>query len=382
MKRTIFEEDHEQYRATIRSFIERKVVPHSREWESTGIVPRELFSRVAETGALSFGVPEEFGGSGVDDFRYNAVLGEESARAGVHNAMMGPILVADICLPYFISLATAEQKQRWLPTIASGETIVAIAMTEPGTGSDLSGIRTSAIREGDEYIVDGSKTFITNGINADLVIAAVRTGGDPHAGLSLLLVERGMPGFARGRKLAKMGMHSQDTAELSFSGVRVPSINLLGVEGGGFSALTANLAQERLSIAIGSVAAARAALELTVEHVRTRNAFGSPIGSLQTVRFQIAELSTEVAVAQSFVDACLMQLVDKQLTAVDAAKAKWWATEMQGRVLDRCVQLHGGYGYMEEYPIARAWADARVTRIYGGTTEIMKDLIGRSMRLG
>jgi alkylation response protein AidB-like acyl-CoA dehydrogenase len=382
MKRRIFDSDHEQYRDTVRSFIEREVVPKSAEWESNGIVPRELFSQVAAIGAFSFGVPEEFGGSGVDDFRFNAILGEEAARAGVLGAIAGPTLVADICLPYFLSLGSDEQKQRWLPSIVSGETVVAVAMTEPGTGSDLAGIRTTARRDGDHYVVDGAKTFITNGINSDVVIVAVRTSEDRHKGLSLLLVERGMPGFERGRRLAKMGIHSQDTAELFFDGVRVSAANLLGSDGGGFAGLTANLAQERLSIAVSSVAAARAALELTIEHVRSREAFGAPLGSLQSVRFQVAELSTEIDVTQSFVDDCLMQLVEGELSAVDAAKAKWWSTEMQGRVLDRCVQLHGGYGFMEEYPVARWWADARATRIYGGATEIMKDLIGRSMQLG
>ncbi len=382
MQRTLFDDDHELYRASVRTFLEREVVPHYAQWEADGIVPRELFRGLGETGALSFGVPEEYGGSGIDDYRFNAILSEEATRMGVLNALVGPMLVVDICVPYFLSMASEELKQKWLPGIASGETIVAIAMTEPGTGSDLSGIQTKAVLDGDEYVVDGAKTFITNGINADLVIAAVRTSEDRHKGLSLILIERDMPGFERGRKLDKLGLHSQDTAELFFSGVRVPATNLFGQPGDGFAGLTGNLPQERLGIAISSVASARAALDLTIEYVRSRKAFGTPIGSNQSVRFSIAEMATEVDVAQAFVDSCIALHVEGKLTAVDAAKAKWWTTEMQGRVLDRCLQLHGGYGYMTEYPIAQMWADGRVARIYGGTTEIMKDLIGRSMKLG
>jgi len=382
MKRRIFEDDHDLYRDGIRSFLEQEVVPYAAQWERDGIVPRELFSKLGVIGALGFAVPEEFGGSGVDDFRYNAVLSEEAARAGVSSALLGPILIADICLPYLLIMASAEQKERWLPSVANGETILAIAMTEPGTGSDLAGITTRAASDGNDWIVNGAKTFVTNGINADVVITVVRTSEDRHQGLSLLLVERGMSGFERGRKLEKMGLHSQDTAELFFSSVRVPAANMLGAPGDGFPGLTQNLAQERLSIAVGAVASARAALSMTADYVRERKAFGKSIGAQQNTRFVMAEMSTEIDIAQSFVDGCIMALVERELTSVDAAKAKWWTTEMQGRVLDRCVQLHGGYGYMQEYPIARAWVDARVARIYGGTTEIMKDLIGRSMQLG
>lgn len=381
MKRGIFEDDHEVYRGAIRSFLAQEVVPFAAQWEKDAIVPRELFSKLGAVGALGFGVPEEFGGSGVNDFRYNAILSEEAARAGVLPALLGPVLVADICLPYFLTMASAEQKSRWLPSIARGETIVAIAMTEPGTGSDLAGIATRAVPEGDDWVVDGAKTFITNGINADVVITAVRTSEDRHHGLSLLLIERGMSGFERGRKLAKMGLHSQDTAELFFSSVRVPGANMLGAPGDGFPGLTRNLAQERLSVAVSAVASAAAALLMTADYIRERRAFGKAIGSLQSARFAMAEMSTEIDIAQTFVDRCVMALVEGELSPVDAAKAKWWTTEMQGRVLDRCVQLHGGYGYMQEYPIARAWVDARVSRIYGGTTEVMKDLIGRSMHL-
>jgi alkylation response protein AidB-like acyl-CoA dehydrogenase len=285
-------------------------------------------------------------------------------------------------MPYLVGMGNDEQKQRWLPGIVAGTTITAVAMTEPGTGSDLAGIATRAVRDGDDWIVNGAKTFITNGINADLVVVAVRTSEDRHGGLSLLVVERGMPGFERGRKLDKMGMHAQDTAELSFTDVRVPAANMLGNEGDGFKGLTRNLAQERLAASAGAVAGAAAALDLTIDYVRERKAFGKPIGANQNTRFVIATLATELDLAQTFVDACVMAHLEGELTPVDAAKAKWWTTEFLGRVVDAGVQLHGGYGYMEEYPISQQYLDARVQRIYAGSTEIMKDLIGRSMRLG
>lgn len=382
MKRTLFDENHELYRQSLRAFIEHDVVPHYPKWELDGIVPRTVFTQLGELGALSFGVPEEFGGAGVDDFRYNVILAEEAARAGVSPALIGPGLVVDIVLPYFLTMASRDQKLRWLPCIVSGERVLAVAMTEPGTGSDLAGIQTTAVRDGDSWIVNGGKTFITNGINADIVVVAVRTGKERHTGLSLLVLERGMPGFERGRKLEKMGMHAQDTAELSFTDVRVPIGNMLGAEGDGFAGLTRNLAQERLSAAAGAVANAQAALDMSITHVRERQAFGKPIGAMQTIRFRIAEMSTEIDIAQTYVDRCILALNDGDLTPVDAAKAKWWTTELLGRVVDAGVQLHGGYGYMAEYPIARAWADARAQRIYAGSTEVMKDLIGRSMKLG
>ncbi len=382
MKRQLFDEDHDLYRESIRSFVEQEVAPHYQQWEKDGIVPRTVFSRLGELGALGFGVPEEFGGTGVDDFRYNLILAEEAARLHVQPALIGPGLVVDIVLPYFITMGTDEQKAKWLPEITSGEKIAAIAMTEPGTGSDLAGIQTRAVRDGDDWIVNGAKTFITNGINADVVVVAVRTGEDRHKGLSLLVIERGMPGFERGRKLDKMGMHAQDTAELSFTDVRVPAGNMLGAEGDGFRGLTRNLAQERIAASAGAIAGAEAALALTVDYVKERKAFGTSIGSNQNTRFVIAEMATEIDIARIYVDRCVLALNEGELTPVDAAKAKWWTTELLGRVVDSGVQLHGGYGYMREYPIAQAWADARVQRIYAGTTEIMKDLIGRSMNLG
>jgi len=379
--RILFEPEHDAYRASVRAFLEREVVPHYAEWESAGIVPRSLFSALGDLGVFA-AVPEEYGGAGVSDFRYNAVVNEEAAYAGVAPALLGPTLQADICMPYLLDLTDDEQKARWLPKVATGEYVVAIAMTEPGAGSDLSGIRTKAVRDGDDYIVDGAKTFITNGINADLVITVVRTGEHPHKGLSLLVIENGTPGFSRGRNLEKVGMHAQDTAELVFEGCRVPAANLIGKEGEGFFGLTNNLPQERLSIAVGAIAGAHQALEWTRQYVRDRKAFGHPIGSLQTIRHRLAELVTEVEITQTYVDRCILALTAGRLTVADAAKAKLWSTELQGRVVDACVQLHGGYGYMLEYPIARAYLDNRIQRIYGGTSEIMKEIIGRSLDLG
>ncbi|MCV2487833.1 acyl-CoA dehydrogenase family protein [Geodermatophilus sp. YIM 151500] len=382
MRRTLYGADHEAFRETVRTFVAKEVLPHDAEWERAGIVPRGLFAAAGAQGLLGMAAPEEFGGGGTPDFRFNAVLTEEVVRAGVVGAGNGLCLVNDVCLPYLLDLATAEQRARWLPGVVSGELVPAIAMTEPGAGSDLAAITTTAVRDGDCYVVNGAKTFITNGINADLVITAVTT--DParrHEGMSLLVLERGMPGFTRGRNLAKLGQHAQDTAELSFADVRVPVGNLLGEEGRGFAHLVDRLPQERLGIAVAAVAGAGRALALTLEHVRTRTAFGRPVGSFQNTRFRLAEIATEVDVAQHYVDDCVRALAAGELTAVDAAKAKWWSSELQGRVVDTCLQLHGGYGYMTEYPIARAWADARVTRIYGGTTEIMKEVVGRDLGL-
>jgi alkylation response protein AidB-like acyl-CoA dehydrogenase len=381
MRRTLFEAEHDAYRESVRAFLQREVVPDYPEWERAGIVPRELFEKLGELGAFA-AVPEEYGGAGVADFRFNTVLAEESARAAVAPAVLGANLQADVCMPYFLDFTNEEQKRRWLPGIASGESITAIGMTEPGTGSDLTGIRTTAVRDGEHYVVNGAKTFISNGINADLVITAVRTSDHPHQGLSLLVVERGMPGFERGRNLDKVGMHAQDTAELSFTDVRVPVQNLLGDEGKGFSYLTRNLAQERISVAIAGLAQASAALDWTCEYVRERKVFGARVGALQSTRHRLAELATEVDIVQHYLDQCVLELNAGRLDAVDAARAKWWATELQGRVVDGCVQLHGGYGYMLEYPIARAYADARISRIYAGTTEIMKEIVGRSLKLG
>jgi alkylation response protein AidB-like acyl-CoA dehydrogenase len=383
MRRTHFTEDHDLFRESFRTFVEREITPYHLEWNEAGLVPRELFAKAGAAGFLGVAVPEEFGGGGVDDFRYSQVVGEELQYAGVGASGLGLTLHTDICLPYFLSLATDEQRARWLPGIASGELITAIGMTEPGIGSDLASMSTSAIRDGDHYIVNGAKTFITNGINADLVITAVKT--DPaqkHAGMSLLVIERGMTGFERGRNLEKVGLHAQDTAELFFTDVHVPLANLLGVEGKGFAHLVDNLPQERLSIAVAGVAAAEAALGWTLDYVKQRTAFGSPVASFQNTRFALAEMRTEIDIGQVYVDRCVEALNAGELTVEEAAEAKWWCTELQKRTVDRCVQLHGGYGYMLEYPIARAYIDARVTTLYGGTTEIMKEIIGRKLTRG
>jgi alkylation response protein AidB-like acyl-CoA dehydrogenase len=381
-RRSIFEDEHDAFRESVARFVAQEIVPNQLRWDADGIVPRDLYTRAGAAGFLAFEVSEALGGAGIRDFRFNAILGEELQYAGVTAAGNGLTLHNDICLPYFIDYCDEAQRQRWLPGVTDGSLIPAIAMTEPNAGSDLAGIATRARRDGEHYVVNGSKTFITSGINADLIIVVART--DPTAGrrgMSLLVVERDTPGFSRGRNLEKVGQHAQDTAELFFADVRVPASNLLGSEGEGFAYLMSNLAQERLSIAVSALAGAEAALCWTVDHVRARQAFGAPLGALQHTRFALAEALTEIEVTRSFVDECLREHVEERLSAERAAMAKWWCTELQGRVLDRCLQLHGGYGYVTEYPIARAWADARVTRIYGGANEIMKELIGRSMKL-
>ncbi|HZY75430.1 MAG TPA: acyl-CoA dehydrogenase family protein [Jatrophihabitantaceae bacterium] len=381
MDRKHFDADHLAFAEAFRSFVDKELVPNYLDWERAGITPREVFTAAGRSGFLGMQIPEEYGGGGTSDFRFNQALNEQAALAGVTGSALGITLHNDTCLPYFLTYCNDEQKKRWLPGIASGELITAVGMTEPGAGSDLSGIRTSAKRDGDHYIVNGSKTFITNGINADLVITVVRTGEDRHHGLSLLILERGMDGFERGRNLDKLGLHSQDTAELSFTDVRVPVENLLGEEGSGFAQLTQKLPQERTSIAISAVAEARGAVEETIQYVKDRKAFGTSISSFQNTKFVLAELATEVDVAQAWVDRCVDRLNDGELSTADASKAKWWATEMQGRVIDKCLQLHGGYGFMTEYPVCRRYADARVTRIYGGSTEIMKSVVSKSLGL-
>jgi alkylation response protein AidB-like acyl-CoA dehydrogenase len=378
MQRLRDEPEHDAFRESVRAFCDKHVAPHHKEWEEAGIVPRELWLEAGRQGLLGTDVPEQYGGGGVKDFRYNAVVGEEVTRVG--GSGVGFTLHNDVVAPYLLKLATDEQKDRWLPGFCSGELITAIAMTEPGTGSDLQGIRTSARRDGDDWVVNGSKTFITNGINADLVIVVAQT--DPEAGakgFSLLVVERGMPGFERGRNLEKVGMKAQDTAELFFDNVRVPAGNLLGTEGLGFLHLMDCLPQERLSIAVVAVAAARKVLDMTVDYCKERKAFGKPIGSFQNTRFVLAELETEVTVAEHFLDRAILQHNAGDFSVKDAAMAKWWTTELQTKVMDRCVQLHGGYGYMLEYPVAKAYLDSRVQTIYGGTTEIMKEIVGRSL---
>ena len=380
--RTLLEPEHEAFRRTVRSFIEREIAPHHERWEASGCVDRDVWTKAGEQGLLCFDVAEEYGGPGVSDFRYNMVLAEEMTRAGAHGP--GFAVHTDIIVPYLGSLGTDEQKRRWLPGCVSGDTVTAIAMTEPGAGSDLQGVRTHAVNKGDHYVLNGSKTFISNGILADLVIVVARTdtlvdGGLGHKGISLLVVERGMPGFERGRNLAKVGLHAQDTAELFFDNVVVPSDNLLGAEGSGFLSLMVNLPQERLSIAMMAAAACEAVLDMSLAYAKQREAFGRPIGSFQHNRFVLAEMATEAHIARVFVDDCVRRHLVGDLDAAGASMAKWWTTELQKKLVDQAVQLHGGYGYMSEYPVAKAFLDSRVQTIYGGTTEIQKEIIGRSL---
>ncbi|MFE3943987.1 acyl-CoA dehydrogenase family protein [Streptomyces sp. NPDC059118] len=378
MQRQIFTEEHHAFRETVRTFLTKEVLPHYERWEKDGIVSREAWLAAGRQGLLGLAVPEEYGGGGNTDFRYSAVLAEEFTRAGTPGLALG--LHNDIIGPYLTGLATDEQKRRWLPGFCSGETITAIAMTEPGAGSDLQGIRTTAEDKDDHWLLNGSKTFISNGILADLVVVVAKTTPEGGAkGLSLIVVERGAEGFERGRNLDKIGQKSQDTAELFFNDVRVPKENLLGERDGAFIHLMTNLAQERMGIAVAGIAAAEHLLEITTRYVKEREAFGRPLAKLQHIRFEIAEMATECAVTRAFLDRCIVDHSDGTLDAVHASMAKWWATELQKRVADRCLQLHGGYGYMTEYPIARAFADGRIQTIYGGTTEIMKEIIGRSL---
>ncbi|WP_324800304.1 acyl-CoA dehydrogenase family protein [Streptomyces cyaneofuscatus] len=378
MQRQIFTEEHDAFRATVRAFLAKEVLPYYEQWEQDGIVARDAWLAAGRAGLLGLAVPEEYGGGGSTDFRYSAVLAEEFTRAGAPGLAIG--LHNDIIGPYLTGLATNEQKQRWLPGFCSGETITAIAMTEPGAGSDLQAIRTTAEDKGDHWLLNGSKTFISNGILADLVIVVAKTTPDGGAkGLSLIVVERGAEGFERGRNLDKIGQKSQDTAELFFNDVRVPKENLLGELDGAFIHLMTNLAQERMGIAVAGIAAAEHLLEITTQYVKEREAFGRPLSKLQHIRFEIAEMATECAVTRTFLDRCIVDHSDGTLDAVHASMAKWWATELQKRVADRCLQLHGGYGYMSEYKVAKAFTDGRIQTIYGGTTEIMKEIIGRSL---
>ncbi|MDQ7907450.1 acyl-CoA dehydrogenase family protein [Phytohabitans sp. ZYX-F-186] len=379
--RTVYEEDHERFRSTVRSFIQAEVAPHDEEWERRGIVDRELFVRAGDAGLLMHATPEAYGGAGVDDWRFSAIVDEEFGRSGYASAGLSIALQNDVVGPYLLDLSDDDQKRRWLPGLTAGSLVGAIAMTEPGAGSDLSGIATKAVRDGDHYVLNGSKTFISNGQNADLVVVVARTSADRHRGLSLLVVERGMAGFERGRNLDKLGMHGQDTSELHFTDVRVPVENRLGEEGEGFFHLMRNLPQERLSLAVTAVSAAEGILARTMEYVGQRQAFGQPIGGFQHNRFLLAELHSEVDIARVFVDHCVALHSRGELSPVRAAKAKYWCSELQVRVADRCLQLHGGYGYMREYAVCRAFADARVQTIYGGTTEIMKEIIGRDLGL-
>ena len=381
--RTLYSDEHEQFRSAFRSWLDKEVVPHHEQYERDGITPRELWLAAGSHGFLGLTVPEQYGGGGTDDYRFAAVMQEEVSYTGVIGSANGFTLHNDIVLPYFIGLCTDEQKARWLPGMVTGECITAIAMTEPNTGSDLANIRTTAVRHGDTYVINGSKTFITNGINSDAVIVAVKTDPEAkHRGISLVVLERGMKGFERGRNLDKLGMHAQDTAELFFTDVEVPVANLLGEEGKGFYYLMLNLAQERLGMAVGALGVCQSALDQTLAYTKERKAFGQPVGQFQHNKFLLAELSTEVQIGQVYVDRCVELHCAGQLSAEQAAAAKFWTTELQNKVVDRCLQLHGGYGYMLEYPIARAWADSRIQTIYGGTSEIMREIVGRAITGG
>ena len=382
MRRTVFTEEHEAFRTVVRSFMQAEVVPHFAEWEKVGYLPRELFAKLGELGIAGMGIPEEYGGGGVDDYRFNVILQEEAARALVS---LGPLrLQLDVILPYFLHYSNDEQRGRWLPGLAAGTTLLAIAMTEPGAGSDLAGIRTSAVLDGDHYVLNGAKTFITGGYLADLVVVVARTSTDPNdrrGGLTLLVVQDGMEGFTRGRMLDKIGLKSQDTTELSFVDVHVPVANRLGEEGGAFGYLGHNLPQERIAIAVGSVAQARSALDATIEYVTQRQMFGKTVSDFQNTKFELAAVYAEVEAAQSLLDRAVMALCDGELSAADAAATKLFCTEMQARAVDRCLQLFGGYGYITEFPIARLYADARVARIYGGSSEVMKSIISKAIGL-
>ena len=374
-----YETEHQQFREVARDFVHSKITPVHEDWEHASCLDRSLFTEAGKLGLLAFSVDEKYGGPGVDDFRYNAILIEEVNRAGNAAAGIAFSLQNDVVLPYLTELTDDEQKARWLPGVVRGETVLGIAMTEPGTGSDLTGIRTSAVRDGDHYVVNGAKTFISNGQNGDLFVVATRSSDDPHKGLTLLVVEADTPGFSRGRNLEKIGLHAQDTSELTFTDMRVPVANRLGDEGRGFYQLVHNLPQERLSLSIGAVAAAEGVLAQTLDYVRERKAFGKPVSSFQNTQFVLAELATELDIARTYLDDCIAEHVAGQLTAARAARLKWWATELQVRVADRCLQLHGGYGYMREYGVARAFVDARIQTIYGGTTEIMKTIVAKDL---
>ncbi len=378
MQPHLLTEEHRMFQAAFRQFAEREIKPYHAQWEKDGMVSRDVWRKAGANGFLCMDAPEAYGGQGAADFRYNVIISEELIRVGASGVGFG--IHTDMVVPYITYYGTEEQKRRWLPGLTSGETIAAIAMSEPNTGSDLAGVLTTAIRQGDYYRLNGQKTFISNGLLNDLVVVVAKT--DPnasHQGISLLVVERGMEGYERGRRLEKIGLHAQDTAELFFRDVKVPVDNLIGLEGMGFVYLMQRLPQERLSIAAGAIAVAEQVLDGTVQYCRERMAFGRPIGSFQNSRFKLAEMKTEVEIGRIFLDHCIMLLTQSQLSVEKAAMAKWWCTDLQLRVINQCLQLHGGYGYMLEYPVAKAFIDSRAQSIYGGTNEIMKEIIGRAM---
>lgn len=375
--RTLFSSEHELFRESVRKFFEQEAVPFHAQWEKDGHIDRALWNKAGEAGMLCSHIPEEYGGMAAD-FLYSAVVIEEQARLGLTG--VGFSLHSDIAAPYILHYGSEEQKQHYLPKMVSGEVVTAIAMTEPGTGSDLQGVKTTAVLDGDEYVINGSKTFITNGWLADMVIVVAKT--DPKGGakgISLFLVDASIPGFSKGKRLEKVGMKAQDTSELFFQDVRVPKGNLLGKEGMGFIYLMQELPQERLTVGVGAIASAEAAIKWTLDYTRERKAFGRAVSDFQNTRFKLAEMTTEVQIGRVFVDRCLELHLNKKLDVPTAAMLKYWGTDLQCKVIDECVQLHGGYGYMWEYPIARAWADSRVQRIYAGTNEIMKEIISRAL---
>ncbi|WP_238366913.1 acyl-CoA dehydrogenase family protein [Mesobacterium pallidum] len=377
--REIYDDTHDQLRDVVRRFCQREIAPHFDTWERNGIVDRALWGKLGQTGLLCPSVPESFGGLDAD-FRMHTVVAEELAYSGFMGPAADVSVHSDVCLGYLLSQANDEQKARWLPGMVDGSLVCAIAMTEPGTGSDLQGIRTSARRDGDDWIINGAKTFISNGQHADLVIVVTRTSeGRGSGNMSLIVVETDRPGYARGRNLDKLGQISADTSEISFTDVRVPVANTLGPVGQAMGILMTELPQERLVIGVTSIAAAQKAFDITLAYVREREAFGKPIGTFQVTRHKLADMATELSVGWAFIDQCISRHLRGALTTYDASKAKLWATELQGRVVDACVQLHGGYGFMREYEICRLYADARVQRIYGGTSEIMKELISRNL---
>lgn len=377
MKRTLFEVEHEALRMAFRDFLQAEAVPRVAAWEEQGFVDREFIRRAGENGYLGFEAPVQYGGQGIADFRYNAVMSEEVVGCGIAGDTF--VMHNDIVAPYLLDLTSEEQKQRWLPRFTDGSMVVALAMTEPGAGSDLAAIRTTAKREGDHLVINGSKTFITNGSTCDLAIVLVRTGENGGRGTTLVAVESGTPGFGQGRPMRKIGRKGQDTAELVFTDCRVPIDNVIGEPGRGFAAIRERLARERLSIAVLAIASARAALRMALDYTAQRHAFGAPLNALQAVRFALADMHTQIQIGQTYIDRCVLALNDGDLSAEDAAGAKYWATDLQWQVVDQCLQLFGGYGYMEEYPIARLWRDARVQRIYGGANEVMREIVARAV---
>ena len=379
MQRTVYSEDHEAFRESVRTWLERSVIPNSEKYIADKALPREFWLEAGKQGFLGLAIPEEYGGSGADDFRFNAVLNEELAKvnAGLPTCVG---IHADITAPYIVELGTEEQKKRWLPGVASGEILLGIGMTEPGGGSDLAALKTTAVRDGDEWVINGSKTFITNGYSGDLIVTAART--DPEKGpkgITLFGLEATMPGFSRGRKLDKVGMEESDTSELFFENVRVTDAEIIGELNMGFVHMMQKLPQERLICAVANTHHAKQILAETIQYAKDRKAFGQPIGNFQHLKFMLAEMMTQIEVCEAYLDKCVEAHAEGNLSATEAAKAKWWSSDAQNEIIDKCVQIHGGYGFMNEYRVARAWRDARVTKIWAGSNEIMKELIGREL---